>query len=69
MRYINRLFTYFLLTYLLTYFRSINGLILIGGHIHLKYINFQQDVFRLKDVFTRIDSITLRNLFPRTSLS
>jgi len=51
------------------HFRSINGLILIGGHTQLKYINFQQDVFRLKDVFTRIDSITLRNLFPRISLS
>jgi len=35
----------------------------------LKYINFQQDIFRLRDVFTRIDPITLRNLFPRISLS
>jgi len=51
------------------HFHLINGLILIVGHTQLKYINFQQDVFRLKDVFTRIDPITLRNLFLRISLT
>ena len=51
------------------HFRLINGLILIVGHAQLKYINFQQDVFRLTDAFARIDPISLQNLFPRISLS
>jgi len=52
------------------HFRLINGFIpVIVGHVQLECINFQQDVFRLRDVFTRIDPITLRNVFPRISLS
>jgi len=50
------------------HFRLINGPTLIGGHTRLKYINFQQTFFRLRDVFSRIDPSTLRNIFSRISL-
>jgi len=53
---------------LLLHFYLINGLILRAGHTRLKYINFQQTFFRLRDVFSRIAPTTLRNLFSRISL-
>jgi len=53
---------------LLFHFCLIGGLILSVGHTRLKYINFQHTFFRLRDVFSRIDPTTLRNLFSRISL-